>query len=199
MMTRRTFTFASLAIAGAAYAGKPQKSQAPAPSPSQDAPPAVVADPAAAAQAPVDQAAPTDPGDVSHGLGGKWSVHAADGVLTVGLTLVNHGPEPIDVLVAQGSRQGPALQAFVAVGGEEVALVEVMPDLSREDLVSRMGPMPRFVPLVTGAETEIAPYKFTLPAGAEHDGFRLSATVDTSDNASIVLGYVVAPGDATPA
>jgi hypothetical protein len=179
-MTRRTFTFASLALAGianVAVAGEAAQTQQPAASEPTKRP-----------------------------LSGRWSVHTAtsEGAtavdqLVVGLKVVNDSADPIDVMVAIGSRPGADMTARITVGAEDVALAAIASELSRADMMSRMGPRPRYEAIATGAHADLGEYRFSLPAGAENDAVQLTAQVSGDDGKTYDFAYAVPAGNLTPA
>lgn len=108
---------------------------------------------------------------------GRWSVKAVPGELTVTLGVVNTGRKAVDVLAQRGSRPGAYVQAYVKVEGEEIALAEILDAAGRREMMSRMGPVPKYEPIAAGGSRPFGPYRFTLPEGAEKETFRLAAQV----------------------
>lgn len=98
--------------------------------------------------------------------------------LRVALTLTNRSEEAVEVLFARGSRPGPDLQARLEVDGESIALPEAM-EVQLRELVSRMGPIPRWEALAAGERREVATWRFALPAGVVSEPVGLSLRVDT--------------------
>lgn len=120
-----------------------------------------------------------------------WTVSAKGGELVVKLALTNVSSEALDVLVARGSRPGPHLEAALQVDGEDIALARI-DEGDRRELMSRMGPMPRWEPVAAGGRVEIGPYKFTLPKGATGENVRLTAYVEAGGE-SVTFEYAGRP------
>lgn len=143
-LSRRSFSFASLA---ALLGGR--AAQAAEPSAQQQAPIPELADPVAPPAAPKVTATLKREGD--------------EVVLTL---TVRHegGGEELAVMVAQGSR--PPGNPVVLLTDAEAGLARVYGEVDRRELMSRMGPLPRWANVVAGGSVEIGPYRFALPKGA---------------------------------
>jgi hypothetical protein len=86
--------------------------------------------------------------------------------LQLRLVLKNEGAEGLPVLVARGSSLPGSPTLTAVVSGREVELDRVYPEVDRREMMSRMGPMPKWVQLASGAEVEIGPYRYSWPSGA---------------------------------
>ncbi|MEZ4241125.1 MAG: hypothetical protein R3F59_34190 [Myxococcota bacterium] len=111
---------------------------------------------AAAAEPPIPELQQAPP---AARLRATWALAERGERLLATLTLHNDGREPIDVMVARGSLPGPFVQA--TVDGEPLTM-----DLSkakRRDLMSRVGPVPRFEAIAAGGEAKVG-FAFALAA-----------------------------------
>lgn len=170
-MNRRTFTFASLALAVTARASD---------SPSQNAVGTAPAEPAFRA---------------------IWRHAFVEGALVIGLKATNQSKEQQSVYVARGSQPITAVQAFVA-GPDEIELARIQPEVTRGEIMTRMGPVQRWEDVAVGGEVDLGEFKFTLPQGAEREAFRVTASMYASDgesNGQTAFTYTIAAGDPTPA
>lgn len=140
MTSRRTFTFASLAVAAGA----------------------------STARAGQLQAGPD--------LGARWSIERTKRELVVTLAVANRGKDPIDLLVKRGSSPGPYVTAALEVEEGPIALSEIHSG-DRRELMSRMGPIPQYQTLASGADLVLGPWRFTLPEGADREAVSLVAQV----------------------
>jgi hypothetical protein len=107
-------------------------------------------------------------------LRATWAVKRKGSQLLASLTLHNDGTEPVDVAVTRGSQPGAWVVA--RVDGEEVT--RVLTDLERRDVMTRIGPMPKYEPVLAGRSREIGTYTYQLsdPDSAEVE---LEVIVDT--------------------
>jgi hypothetical protein len=138
-LSRRGFTFASLiaAISPAASAAEPSPSTIP----ELDEPPA----PGARLQV---SAAVTRRGET----------------LEVTLQVANRG-EAVDLLVAEGSRPASRPEVFALVDADRVPLAPILGERDRREMLSRIGPLPRFQTLEPEATIALGPHAFQGPRG----------------------------------
>jgi hypothetical protein len=99
--------------------------------------------------------------------------------LEIDLVLRNTGTAPVDVLVGVGSRPGASLVVATEDGEPLDEIVEV----GRRDVMSRLGPVPRYAPLAAGGSIPLGTYRFRYPAS------RPDVSVDVT--ASVLLGTPV--------
>jgi hypothetical protein len=92
------------------------------------------------------------------GLRATWSVARKGSRVLATLTLHNEGAEAIDVAVTRGSQPGPWVTARAA----DEELPRILTDLERRDMMSRMGPLPQYEPVLAGKSQEIGTYTFQL-------------------------------------
>lgn len=88
--------------------------------------------------------------------------------LHVDLAARNRSAEPVDLLVAWGSRPAPDLRVALQVDGEAIELARVF-DVDRREVMTRAGPRPRWAPIAVNETADIGRYAFTLPEGVEDD------------------------------
>lgn len=118
-------------------------------------------------------------------LRASWSLERKGSQLLATLTLHNEGAAPVDVAVSRGRLPGPWVRA--RVGEEELAPVHT--ELEMRDLMSRIGPMPKFEAVLAGRAKEVGTYVFQLsdPDTAE---VALEAMVSTQDGVVEILQRV---------
>jgi hypothetical protein len=141
MLDRRRFTFGSLvALVSGTAAASTDASQAPP---------------------EVEPEVPAPPGPV---LASSWAVERDKGSrqILATLTVRNDGPEPVELMVARG--RNPGARVTAEVDGEPLPPVFAV---DRRELMSRVGPLPRYQVLAVGEAVEIGPYRFELPPGVE--------------------------------
>jgi hypothetical protein len=97
-------------------------------------------------------------------------------VLHIRLAILNTSDVPLDVMVELGSRPGPDLRVFLAGEGEDIELAEVT-KVERREILSRMGPRPRYEALAIGGRLEVGRWTYGLPQGADREAFRVVAHV----------------------
>lgn len=150
MTNRRTFTFASLglAVSTAARGAIPELE-------------------------PQLQQAPAP----APSLSASWSLSKDKDELVAKLTLANLSRDPVDVLAARGSSPAPDVTAFLEVDGEDIELSRAFTDVDRRDLMSRMGPRPRWEPVASNGKVQIGEYRFSLPPDVGPETVRLVAQV----------------------
>ena len=127
-------------------------------------------------------------------LEGRWTGKVKEGVFTLILAVHNCGTTDLSVLLARGSQPGADVTASLATEGPPIALAEVARQVDVRELVSRMGPMPRYAVLAAAQDVEIGAYAFTLPSGADHEPITATATVYV-DSDSVVLTHRFDPAD----
>lgn len=147
-MTARSFTFASLLLAAA----NPAFAEVPE-----------------AVSGTLSEQAPAD----SLPLSAKWELKVKNGVLIAELRLVNTSASAVDVVLTRGHSLGPGVQASL----DDVALNQVLDPAQERDMMSRMGPMPSYGPIVAGGERTIGTYKFELPADSAGKTLRFDTWV----------------------
>ena len=84
--------------------------------------------------------------------------------LIVELTVTNPTADPIEILAGRGSGPGPWVGASIVIDDQPFELAAVF-DGDRRDLISRIGPIPRWAPLAAGATESFGPYRFQWPHG----------------------------------
>ncbi len=146
-LSRRSFSFASLAaLFGTSTArAAPQAQQQAAGIPELDGPPP--------SPAPATKVTP--------------SLVREGGELVVTVAVHNEGAEPTSVLVAFGARPAEAPVVTLVMGGSPIELAPVLGEVDRREMMSRMGPVPRWAEVVAGASVTLGPYRYALPKGAE--------------------------------
>ena len=97
-------------------------------------------------------------------------------VLHVRLAILNTSDAPLDVMVELGSRPGPGLRVSVVGEGEDIELAEVT-KVERREIMSRMGPRPRYEALAIGGRLDVGRWTYGLPQGADREAFRVVAQV----------------------
>jgi hypothetical protein len=84
-----------------------------------------------------------------------------DGVLIAKLSLTNTSNSPVDLIVAR--RNGPG--AYVTAEAGETRLEAILDRGQQADLVSRMGPMPKYGVILANQQLDAGTFRFRLPAG----------------------------------
>lgn len=74
----------------------------------------------------------------------------------IDVSIRNAGTDAVDLLVAYGSQPAPRLTATLADG----AVLEQLVEVGRRDLMSRIGPAPRYAPVAAGESVTVATYRF---------------------------------------
>ncbi|MCB9685100.1 MAG: hypothetical protein H6738_07245 [Alphaproteobacteria bacterium] len=164
-LSRRSFTFASLVAAMSprvAHAGKR----------SHDAIPEVE-------EAQQQVLAQADPSAAPRAFEVKVQSSVERGVIEVSLHLTNVSDERIDVMSKVGSRSAGDVRILAEVDGQSVYLQHVLSDVDRREMMSRMGPLPRFEAVKPKASLVMGPYRFTVPQGARPP-FTLDVSIVTS-------------------
>lgn len=146
----------------------------------------------AAAAAPVAQAA--EPANRPTTLEGRWTGAIKDGVFTLILAVHNCGTEALSVLIARGSQPGADVTASLSAEHDPIVLAAVARELDVRELVSRMGPMPKYEAIAAGQDVVIGTYAFTLPSGAEREPITATANVYAGME-TIVLVHRFDPAD----
>ena len=100
-------------------------------------------------------------------------------VLHVRLSVINTSEVPLDVMVELGSRPGPDLRVFLAGEAGDIELAEIT-KVERREVMSRMGPRPRYEALAIGGRLEVGRWTYGLPQGADREAFRVVARVTVS-------------------
>lgn len=175
---RRKFTFGSLFAAFAVPAAASdtvgriaELDEAPQPTPQAQAQaPSPYADPAPAAAA---------------ALTPRWTVEREKGGIKATLALRNDSDEAIDLLVAVGRRPGPAVSAFV-----DGASLEAIATVDRRDMMSRVGPMPRFALVAARAWQDVGTYRFAAAADAREVELRAWVTVEDAPAPVELVSFV---------
>lgn len=144
--------------------------------------------------ATVAQAAEPDANRSKIALEGRWTGAIHAGVLTLTLAVHNAGTEPIQALVAVGTRPAPVVCASLVVGHDEVALAAAPREMDVRELMSRMGPMPSYAMVAPDSDVVIGTFAFTLPTGSGAEVIRVTATVETASGA-VVLAHQFDPAD----
>jgi hypothetical protein len=112
------------------------------------------------------------PGEAS-GFGAEWSFEVKGNALLVTLAVRNEGSRSADVQVRRGSGPGAFLTARAGDAVDAEILRPIVSDQQmRQEMMSRMGPMPVYEPVAAGQSTVVGTWRF------EYDGKRdLSALV----------------------
>lgn len=146
-ISRRSFSFASLAALFGAHAAQAATPVDPTPTIPE------VDDPQAPAADPVVKVVP--------------SLRKEGGALVLTLAVHNGGADPLEVLAAYGSRPAVEPEVTVRVAGVEQPLVRILGPVDRREMMSRMGPMPTWASVAPGETIDLGPIRFELPRGAE--------------------------------
>jgi hypothetical protein len=76
----------------------------------------------------------------------------------------------VSILTHMGSNPVGAPRLVAMVGGVTQELQQAPAQVDRRQLMSRMGPVPRYRALAAGEAVELGPYRFDLPKGATPPG-----------------------------
>ncbi|MCA9490815.1 MAG: hypothetical protein KC621_12890 [Myxococcales bacterium] len=162
-LSRRSFTFASLVAAMSPRVARAGKR-------SHDAIPEVE-------EAQQQAAAPSDVGERAFEV--KVQSSFAEGVIEVSLHLTNVSDERIDVMSKVGSRSAGDVRILAEIDGQSTYLNHVLSQVDRREMMSRMGPLPRFEAVKPKATLVMGPYRFSVPPEARRP-FTLDVSVVTS-------------------
>ncbi len=121
-------------------------------------------------------------------LAEKWKLSVQDGVLVATLTLVNTGSKSATIAEAYGHNPG----TYVSASIDGSALDAVLTRPQELDMMSRMGPMPKFGTIAAGKEYVAGTYKFTLPAGYKGKTVHLEATTTNGDGTELTKSVEMA-------
>jgi hypothetical protein len=131
----------------------------------------------AAAAAPIPQQQPTPKAAGRPSLVPTYVLKRKGNEVQIHVAIRNVGAEPVDMLVALGSRPGPRVTATLPDGAELEEIVEV----GRRDIMSRIGPMPHYSPIAAGASVDIGTYRFVWLASRPDPVLSVVAEVYTGD------------------
>ena len=171
MITRRSFSFASLLLAASAVAR---------------------------AEGPIAEAEPvapepeTPPGPFE----ASFVVVTKPGRLSVTMNVTNKSADVIDFAIKRGSSPGAGLQAWLVPGEgqEDIALAQVMDNKQRREMMSRMGPTPVYQPIKPAEVVLAGVYEFDLPKGAEGEALKFTGYLDfMTGYQEIVYSYTPSP------
>jgi hypothetical protein len=151
-LSRRAFTFASLAATFGAKLAHAEAPQAQAP----NAPPPTIPE--------VDEPVAAEPAQ-SQFAASATLVPVGRGQVELSLQIKNKGGKT-SVLVARGSRPAADPVVVVNVNGAPVELTRVQTEVDRREFMSRMGPVPRFADVKANETFALGPWRFALPEGA---------------------------------
>ena len=126
---------------------------------------------------PQQQAASPDP-EVTPDLHIAIEPRIEGEYLHLTVSVQNRG-EPLDVMVAMGSRPGPTLTAIATIDDEALPLGDAT-EFDRREMMSRLGPRPEFAPLARGGTLQIKPYRLMWPKGVEQVPVAITVQVHTS-------------------
>lgn len=169
-LSRRTFSFASLA----ALLGGPAVARAKSPA----SPPIPPTQPAAQNQAPAGIPELDDhPPASAAGLHLDPIVHLDGRAVVLTLAVTNPGDAALPVLTAHGSRPAGDPTVSALVDGAEVHLQRELGPVDRREFMSRAGPMPVFTELQGHQSLVLGPFRFSLPEGRAPTSFRVTASV----------------------
>ena len=100
-------------------------------------------------------------------------------VLTVNLTVQNTSKAPVEVVTQLGDGPGAWLSAAIDIEGETLDLAPIYEGNRRRMMMSRMGPIPQWGPLVSGAPLALGPYRFAWPKGVPTRSVALLAELES--------------------
>ncbi len=150
-------------------------------------------------------------------LQAHWTQAVADGELLLSIRLSIRSRDELSVMVSSGRRPTTRIRAFMTGAGEleleavpvefqdymtstgETRVRTVPVDPSVPDVITRIGPIPRYLALTAASPIELGEFRFKLPPGASAtDSFRAEARVGT-DRGHAVLSYASTPEARPPA